>query len=115
MNIVIADGDVKALSELENILKRIYPEGTVVTFTDPMYAVKYALNFPVDIAFTEVKMKYMDGLTLIQVLRQKYCNMKAVIVTDADPRECNVKQFRIDGYLQKPVSLQGVLKVVEHL
>ena len=110
MNIIIADRDENSAGRLGRILKGLSTDAEILHFSDPMYVVKYGLTNPVDMLFTEVRMKPfpLDGLTLIQRIREKYPSVRCYVVTETENYIEQASAIRVNGYLLKPVSAEQI-------
>lgn len=67
-----------------------------------------------DIVITDIKMPFMDGLSLSELIRQKYPATRIVILTGFDEFEFAQKavKLRIDEYVLKPFSSQELINVL---
>lgn len=68
------------LDALEKELENIYPGSEIVKESDALMAGKYAFNHGVDIVFAEAEMKRMNGLQLIQFVRQEHPGVKSYLI-----------------------------------
>jgi two-component system response regulator YesN len=66
-----------------------------------------------DILFTDIKMPYMDGLELSQIVSQKYPHVKIVILTAYKEFDYAQKSIRIgvSHFLLKPIN-QNEMKTI---
>jgi DNA-binding NtrC family response regulator len=68
-------------------------------------------------ALVDIKMQPIDGLTLLDELRQRFPVIKVVLMT-AFPTVVTIKQSfekGASGFLTKPVNLQELLKIIDEL
>lgn len=67
-----------------------------------------------DIVVTDIKMPFMDGLVLSELIRQKYPDTRIVILTGFDEFEFAQKAIRlhVDEYVLKPFSSQELVQVL---
>lgn len=114
MNIIIADRDESSAGRLSRILKDLRTDAQILHFSDPMYVVKYGLTNPIDVLFTEVRMKPfpLDGLTLIQMIRAKYPFVSCYVVTETKNYLEQASAIQVNGYLLKPVSAEQIHRAV---
>lgn len=68
------------LEELGRELSDIFPEGEIIKETDALMAGKYSFNHEVDVVFAEADMKRMNGLQLIQFVRQEHPDVKSFLI-----------------------------------
>lgn len=80
LKILVVTNSKTMLNELEGNLSDICPEATIIKETDALMAGKYAFNHEIDVVFAEADMKRMNGLQLIQFVRQEHPEVKSFIV-----------------------------------
>ena len=70
-----------------------------------------------DIVVTDIKMPFMDGLDLSELIRQKYPDTRIIILTGFDEFEFAQKAIRlhVDEYVLKPFSSQELVQVLVRL
>lgn len=70
-----------------------------------------------DIVITDIKMPFMDGLTLAKKIREKYPTTKIIILTGFDEFEYAKKaiQLNVVEYILKPISCKELVKVLDEL
>lgn len=70
-----------------------------------------------DIIFTDIRMPYMDGLELSQIILKKYPNIKIVVLTAHKDFEYAQKSIHIGitNFLLKPVSANDLLEILQKL
>ena len=70
-----------------------------------------------DILITDIRMPFMDGLTLSRIVKKMYPQIRIIILTGHDEfdyvREAN--SVGVDSYLLKPVSVQDILLTMDKL
>lgn len=69
-------------------------------------ALEMAEQLHIDVVMTDIKMPYMDGLTLCKDLKQSYRNMKVIIYSGFDDFEFAREAVHLEAeeYLLKPIS-----------
>lgn len=69
-------------------------------------ALEMAEQLHIDVIMTDIKMPYMDGLTLCKNLKQSYRNMKVIIYSGFDDFEFAREAVHLEAeeYLLKPIS-----------
>lgn len=78
-------------------------------------ALEMADQLHIDVVMTDIKMPYMDGLTLCRKLKENYRNMKVVIYSGFDEFEYAREAVHLEAeeYLLKPISardMEGVFR-----
>ena len=82
--------------------------------TGAIDAIEKAAQFQPDVVFTDVHMPYMDGMEMISRLQEMYPTMKYIVLSGYDDF-IYVKQAlqrQVLDYLLKPLSAQGIMKVL---
>jgi len=69
-----------------------------------------------DIVLLDLKMSDIDGIEVLRIIR-KVSSVPVVIITahSQDVADIHLADLKIDGYLEKPVSLQAVLNTLKFL
>lgn len=76
-------------------------------------ALEMADQLHIDVVMTDIKMPYMDGLTLCRKLKENYRNMKVVIYSGFDDFEFAREAVHLEAeeYLLKPISAGDIENV----
>lgn len=113
MNIMVVDSNKQHLDDLVTKIQMVFKNDTIVSFTDPLLAVKHAFNCQVDQLFTEVLMRRIDGFML--VLRVRKCNpmVNVIFVTESDHYIREATAICAEGYLIKPVTVKKLEECLE--
>lgn len=80
MKILTVANHKAMLDALEKELEDIFPGSEIVKETDALMAGKYAFNQGVDVVFAEAEMKRMNGLQLIQFVRQEHPGVRSFLI-----------------------------------
>ncbi len=119
MKTIIVDDELWAVNQLENSFHNRPNIQLVGCFRDPLQALRYAEEHPVDFALLDVKMNGMDGIELGRRLRQLYPNTIIVYVSSYPEYFSDAyRSVRADYYMLKPYrdeDVQDVLARVELL
>ena len=102
---------------MEALLEQFPMADTICTFTDGRKALETILADPPDVIFTDLRMDYMDGRTLINAIREKVVDVPIVIISaysDFDVAREALSQGVFD-YLLKPVSRESLQKMMARL
>lgn len=70
-----------------------------------------------DVVLTDIRMPYMDGLTLAERIRQKYPSMKIVIFSGFDDFEYAKKAIKLNvtEYILKPVNVEELTAILKRI
>lgn len=80
MKILTVGNHAPMLEALERELSVLFPDAEIIKETDALMAGKYAFNHAVDVVFAEAEMKRMNGLQLIQFVRQEHPDVKSFLI-----------------------------------
>ena len=66
---------------------------------------------------TDIRMPYMDGLTLAEKIRQRYPSMKVVIFSGYDDFEYAQKAIKLNvtEYILKPVNVEELTSILKRI
>jgi DNA-binding NarL/FixJ family response regulator len=102
----------KSIAMLLNSLEDIQ-----VTFdtNDGNDLLKYLKKSPVDIAMIDLRMPQMDGYELCRLLKEKYPEVKVVIVSQLNIKESVYKCIELgaDGFISKDAPTEQLLKGIK--
>lgn len=76
-------------------------------------ALEMAEELSVDVVMTDIKMPYMDGLTLCRKLKELYANIKVIIFSGFDEFEYAREAIKIEAeeYILKPINASELREV----
>lgn len=81
MHIIAVDDRKLALFGLEQAIRAAEPVCSVYCFSSAMDALSHAQNNPVDVAFLDIEMGAMDGLSLAKKLKDINGNTNIIFAT----------------------------------
>lgn len=113
MMILAIDNDKKRLSETADLLRSMFPNDSIMTEHDPLAAIKYACNNPVDIMFAALDMRPMDGILFVQAVRRVGENIKVYITSG--PKHLDDEflfEDEADGFLSEPLTEYNIREVL---
>ena len=70
-----------------------------------------------DVVLTDIKMPYMDGLTMAETIRQLYPSVKIVIFSGFDEFEYAKKAIKLNviEYILKPVNVEELTSILKRI
>lgn len=101
MKILAVDCDADALSTLEKALLCVYKDAEVLSFSDPLLAIKYSSRHAVDRVYTEIRLPHLDGITFARMLKRRYPGIYVYLISCS--RSPAVPLWEFTGLLRKPV------------
>ncbi len=112
MTILAVDNNQDQLDQLVEHLAKIYEGETIVAFTDPLMAVKYSFNNSVNMVFTDVAMRGMDGSTLVKGISTCNKGIKTFFLIRSEEEVVYAKQVKASGCLLKPITEEGIRNIL---
>lgn len=99
--IAIVDDENDILSLLQRFLSRDFQ---VVTFNNPMQALQEIPHGNFDLVLSDIMMPQMDGIELLQRLRNQNCEVKVIMMTafDTMDRALAAHKYGATNYVKKP-------------
>lgn len=118
LRILIAEDEPRALRGLKNLITSISAEYQVVAeASDGRQALEMIQLMHPDAVLTDLKMPYMDGMTLIRAARAMELDAEYVLVTAYEDFEVARQAIglRVFDYLVKPITVEDAKRVLERL
>lgn len=115
MTIIAVDDERLPLKSLEKIVLEKLPAACVKCFEIAADALKYAEKQQVDIAFLDINMPDINGLTLAKELKDIYGGTNIIFVTGYSDYMQSAFGLRASGYLLKPINAGMVAEELENL
>lgn len=84
-------------------------------FTDTDEALEYVRQSIVDVAFLDIKMQQMQGLTLAAKMRELRPDCAVIFVTGYAEYAVDAFHMHVEGYLLKPVKPEDIERELDHL
>ena len=115
--VLIAEDSKLILRDLRRILESSGHDAVIHEAHDGQDALKLLEICKPDIIFTDIRMHVMNGLTLIQKAKEKYPQVKTVIISGYSDFEYTHEALRlqVDDYIMKPVDEDQLLRVYDSL
>ena len=112
---IAIDDEKKALDRFERVMldePRLYLAGR---FTKAEDAISFAEQVKIDVAFVDIDMPGIDGLTLAERLLSMRPRLEIIFVTAYDQYAMAAFRLHAAGYLLKPIGLQELREQVDVL
>src|SRR5690625_3727883 len=117
-NILVVDDELWMCKGLKVVIEKHCPEFTVA---DMAYNGREALQLinenHYDLVITDIRMSEMDGLQLIESLKQQEHDIPIIVISGFDEFEYAQKALRLGviDYLLKPLNKEDVKRVLEKI
>lgn len=115
MNVLLVDDELPALSELSDTVSNVLPEEKIYSFRKAEEAMSFAENTRIDIAFLDINMRFIDGITMAKKLLSLYPVCNIIFCTGYTEYALDALEIYSSGYLLKPVTEEKVLSALSHL
>lgn len=115
MNILAVDDEALALGDLRAAIQKALPANTPACFQSPELALDYAREHPVDVAFLDVDMPEISGLSLAKTIKDFHPAANIIFVTGYRQYAGDAFELHASGYLLKPVQAERIMQELQDL
>ena len=115
MYTICVDDRQLIVDSMLRILSRVDPEGNHRGTTEPQQALEMAREEPVDVAFLDMEMPGMNGLTLAKQLQAQNPLINIIFITGYQEYALDAFSVYATGFLLKPVTEKSVREALNHL
>lgn len=109
------DDEKLMLSALSEAVNASPDTDLTAEFTSCTAALEWAREHTVDIAFLDISMRGMGGLTLAEQLLKIQPEMKIVFCTGHSEYAVDAFRIHVSGYLMKPITPDAVQREIDHI
>ena len=103
MQIIIVDRNTEALEQMKSAAAAVYPSAELVSFTDPMLAIKHAYSHPPDMAVAAYDIKRVNGIEFLELIR-RIAPTAILIFVDGDDKRLERAREYISHCLSAPLT-----------
>lgn len=115
MNIILVDDEKLNLDNLEYVMDRVLPNAHRESFSKASQVLTYIQDHPVDIAFLDIQMRGIDGITIAKCLQDRWPRANIIFCTGYSEYALDALDIHCSDYLLKPVTEEKVKKTLDHL
>ena len=115
MNAIAVDDEPLMLYALEKAIKQSEDISEVKSFSNCEKTLEWIKNHSADIAFLDIDMRGMGGLTLTERIQELCPDCKIVFCTGYEEYAVEAFQLHVSGYLMKPISAQDIQKEIDNI
>lgn len=111
--ILAIDNDKKRLAKTAGLLRGVFPNDSIITEHNPLAAVRYACQNPIDMMFVALDIRPMDGIQLVQTVK-KIREQTKVYITSG-PRNLEeefIFEDEADGFVSDPLTEEKIRTVL---
>ena len=109
---IIIDDERHAINVLTHYVNRIPSLEIVASFTNPLQALQFLNERPVDLLFLDIQMPEISGIDLVRAIRGR---PKIILTTAYSEFVSDGFELEVTDYLLKPVSFPRFLKAVQRV
>lgn len=113
MNVVAVDDELISLDCLEIVLSSMEEIEKVTVFSNAKDTINWFKKNKADVAFLDIEMWGMNGLTLAAEIRRLCSSCKIIFVTSSPQYAVEAFQLHVSGYIVKPVTQQSIRKELD--
>ena len=115
MKILLVDDEKLQLLRLEEAVKEVLPEAETLSYLNPMKAFEDGKEEQIDIAFLDIEMPGLNGISLAKKLKSVNPKINIIFVTAYNNYAMEAMKMHASGYVSKPVSGEKIKEEVEGL
>lgn len=115
MKILAVDDEAIALEDLVEAIKEAEPSAQIHSFQKAREALDYYRNDPCDVAFLDIQMWGMDGVSVAKELKMINAGVNIIFVTAYTDYREDAFAMHASGYLTKPVNAQMIRRELDDL
>lgn len=115
MRVIVVDDEKMALENLRMKIASVKRISHVEAFQLPNQALEYLDEHAVDIAFLDINMRQLDGLSLAKVIKEKQPDIFIIFVTGYSEFAPQAYRMHAAGYLMKPVSVEDIEGEIDYI
>lgn len=116
MKIIVVDDEIIQLDRLKETVAEVVPDCELNGFSNPLEALEWSKENLPEIAFLDIQMPVMDGITLAKELKIQNPKINLVFVTGYyEEYVFDAMPLHFSGYLQKPANVQKVKQELDNL
>lgn len=111
--ILAVSNESAVLTELESVLKKVFPLAVVIKETDPLMACKYSFNNEVNYVFASEDMRRMSGFDLLQFIKKEHPAVKTYLIFKDKSRSSATFYDDFAGVVEYPFLTEEVEKTLK--
>lgn len=115
VKILIADDELLCLESLDMIVANVLPNASRISFRSASKALEYIETHPIDLAFLDINMRGISGITIAQELILRNPHVNIIFCTGYEDYALKAWELNSSGYLLKPITEDQVRFAIENL
>ena len=116
MRVLLVDDEELGLIRLKNAVEKVLPKETeIISYTNPVKAFEENANKSIDVAFLDIEMPVLNGITLAKKLKTANPKINIIFVTAYHEYALDAYKMHASGYVTKPVNEEKVKEELDGL
>ena len=116
MRVLLVDDEGLGLIRLKNAAEKVLPKETeILSYTNPVKAFEENADKSIDIAFLDIEMPVLNGITLAKKLKTANPKINIIFVTAYHEYALDAYKMHASGYVTKPVNEEKVKEELDGL
>ena len=115
MNVILVDDEKLNLENLEQLVQKVLPNASRASFSKASRALEYIHSNDVDIAFLDIHMRGIDGITIAKILQGKNPRVNILFCTGFTEYSLEAWDMNCSGYLMKPLTEEKLRNALANL
>ena len=115
MKILLVDDERLSLLDLKATVREVLPDAEILTTQTSSEALEMTRHDPADIAFLDIELPEMNGLTLAKNMKELHPQINIIFVTAYSQYALDAFRLYVSGYLMKPVRKEDISRALENL
>ena len=107
---IIVDDNAQAIRVLERYIEKTPFLNRLASFTEPVAALSFLQESPVDLIFSDIEMPDLSGIELLKIIGHR---SRVILSTGYSEYALEGYEHDVVDYLMKPVSFERFLKAVQ--
>ena len=113
MRVMIVDDERLALRQFMMETEDIPDVEIAGAFSNPLQALEYLKENPVEAAFLDIEMPELNGIILAEKMRELYPDLVVIFITGYEQYTLDALKVKADYYMTKPYDSQDIREVLE--
>lgn len=115
MKLLLVDDEPMVLELLKERVLKVLPDAVISDFSNAKAALLYAREHSFDIAFLDINMRVIDGVTMAKELQALYPSINIIFCTGYTEYMQDALDMYCSGYLLKPVTEEKIQTAISNL
>lgn len=116
MRVLLVDDEELGLIRLKNAVEKVLPKETeILSYTNPIKAFEDNSDKNIDVAFLDIEMPVLNGITLAKKLKNVNPTINIIFVTAYNEYALDAYRMHASGYVTKPVNEDKIKEELDGL